>query len=318
MIWLLNMEGYLNEKYMPLDVKADLENAEIPEYYTHVNMEDFDGKFERNEDPRYPFRKVQEPANFTFSFVADTCGRNHPYVHDLLKFFKNSLKQLEDQYNKVKDKHPCKIRSQIVYLANYGDAKTIGETGMSDINTFDIDTELRAPGNGYDKQCDNCIPINLGMMKAIENIQACGKGTHIIFLCTSKPMHGLNPECPLKNPKTFRQSKYEHLVKGSFDEEYDVICSAMVKENIQVILLPIFDESAAYSYGDKLASYIDENIKIDHNPGSSYVKKEKILIEKDLHNKNFSSVADSVQKLLDEYIVNEFRAFIQTISFDHH
>ena len=107
------------------------------------------------------------------------------------------------------------------------------------------------------------------------------------------------------------------MIKGSFDEEYDYICSAMVKENIQVILLPIFDESHAYSYGDKLASYIDENIKIDHNPGSSYVKKEKILIEKDLHNKNFS-VADSVQKLLDEYIVNEFRAFIQTISFDHH
>ena len=88
---------------------------------------------------------------------------------------------------------------------------------------------------------------------------------------------------------------------------------AMVKENIQVILLPIFDESHAYSYADKLASYIDENIKIDHNPGSSYVKKEKILIEKDLHNKSLSSVADSIQKLLDEYIADEFRAFIQTI-----
>ena len=126
-------------------------------------------------------------------------------------------------------------------------------------------------------------------------------------------MHGLNPQCPLKNPKRFRQPKYNHLIKGSFDEEYDVICSAMVKENIQVILLPIFDESAAYSYGDKLASYIDENIKIAHRPGSSYVKKKKIFIEKDLHNKSLSSVADSVQKLLDEYIVNEFRAFTKTM-----
>ena len=312
-IWLLNMEGYLNENNMNMNAKADLENAEIPEYYTHVNMKGFDdSRFITREDPQYPFRVIKEPTNFTFSIVADTCGQNHPYVYDLLKFFKNSLKQLEDQYNKVKDKHPCKIRSQIVYLANYDDGKVLNETGMSDANTFNIDTELKKPGNGCCEECTKCIPINLGMMKAIENIKQYGKGTHMILLITSRPMHGLNPECPLKNPKKFRQPKYKHLIKGSFDEEYDYICSAMVEQNIQVILLPLLNDSL-YSYGDKLASYIDNNLKIAHNPGSSYVKKEQLLIDEKSRSKNLSSVADSVQKLLDEYIADEFRAFIQTM-----
>ncbi len=254
----------------------------------------------------------EEVPSFTLSIVADTCGQNHPYVYDLMKFFKNSLKQLKGQYDKVKDKYPCKVRSQIVYFSNYDDAKVLNETGMSDIDTFDIDTELMHPGNGCCMECRKCIPINVGMMRAIENIQACGKGTHIILLITSKSMHGLNPQCPLKNPKRFRQPKYNHLIKGSFDEEYDVICNAMVEQNIQVILLPLLNESL-YTYGDKLASYIDNEVKIVHNSGSSYVKKEQLLIDEKSRSKNLSSVSDSVQQRLDEYIVDAFKAFAENM-----
>ena len=86
----------------------------------------------------------------------------------------------------------------------------------------------------------------------------------------------------------------------------------MVEQNIQVLLLPLLNDSL-YSYGDKLASYIDNEVKIAHNSGSSYVKKEQLLIDEKSRSKNLSSVADSVQKLLDEYIADEFRAFIQTM-----
>ena len=61
----------------------------------------------------------EEVPSFTLSIVADTCGQNNWFFSSLVTVFKNSLKQLKGQYDKVKDKYPCKVRSQIVYFSNY-------------------------------------------------------------------------------------------------------------------------------------------------------------------------------------------------------
>ncbi|KAK8809840.1 hypothetical protein WA158_000783 [Blastocystis sp. Blastoise] len=319
-IWLLNIEGYLNELHIAAG--GNLDDNIVPDLYTKVVMNQFT---EQDNIPQpWERRKINRPVTFVLSIVMDGSGFIHQVHDNMAKMFHSILEKLDSRRLEVHDRNKSVVQYQIVVYSNVDDNTCVSSQGMSLPNIINetedsIKKSFTEVGNGFCASCQ-CKYVTGGLVEALKSVDKLPNCYHLLMLCGYYYGHGIPVEYIQDYNTKYRKSHKSCQLKNEcfcgrkkvfFDEQYNMIKTIITKRNVHLHVIPILDDSI-FLITRYIGSLIDKEVNHqgDHLNHDNFITEHNVVTRNTGNGSNINLI-NNMTNIFNEIIINEYTAIIK-------